>query len=354
MYPFEMHRPSSSMFFLYRIIACCGFIFSLHMIFLFSGINPLFAQEKTGDNTSPARQDIRVSAPSSGDSVKTDKQTVPHVYRINYWVSGSFAILATAGDAYAIPHILHNKPRLTDAEINALNPNVFNVIDRWALRQDPTKRDAYYRVSDIMLPSIMLSAVSLGFDSRIRKEWERVLMMYYEMHAGVFTTYNFSFFGPAFQNKIRPLAYYPEMPLEQREGGNQRNSMFSGHMANATASTFFMAKVYSDFHPEIGRKKYLLYALATIPPMVEGYLRIKALAHFPSDVLVGYAIGAVAGISVPALHRNPNRKVEVGLASLPSGAGLRIAWKLGQKKFNPKENYFVAAASQKATVITAD
>jgi hypothetical protein len=307
--------------------AACFFL-----LFLFLLLNANAQQNDNGSarisNTSENKNDAAI------DSVLSPNMPVPHLYRVNYWVSGGFSILATLGDAYAIPHILHAKKQLTDEEIASLNTNVFNGIDRWALQQDPSKRDAYYRVSDIMLPAIMVSAASLAFDKKIRKDWQRVLMMYYEMHAATFTTYNFSFFGPAFQNKLRPIVYYTEMPIDERKGGNQRNSMFSGHVANATASTFFMAKVYSDYHPEIGKKKYLLFALASVPPLVEGYLRVKALAHFPSDVLVGYAIGAVAGISIPALHRYRNHNINIGLAAVPSGAGLRIAWTPGEKQHN--------------------
>jgi len=33
-----------------------------------------------------------------------------------------------------------------------------------------------------------------------------------------------------------------------------------------------------------------------------GVSRIAAGGHFPSDVLVGYAVGAAVGIALPALH----------------------------------------------------
>lgn len=303
----------------------------LSPVFIFFFISSLSAQ----NTNSPAV-----------DSVIKPQQPVKHIYRMNYWVSGGFSLLATLGDVYAIPNILHNKKSLTDQEIQSLDKSLVNGIDKLAFKQDPAKRDAFYKTSDIMLPAIMLgSGIALQLDKKIRKDWARILMMYYELHAATFSVYNFSFFGPAFQNKIRPVAYYSEIPMDIRKGGGQRNSMFSGHMANATASTFFLAKVYSDYHPEIGKKKYLLFVLASVPPMVEGYLRIKALAHFPSDVLVGYAIGAVAGIAVPALHRYRNRDINVGLAALPSGPGIRISWKPSKKEKSLLNSYAFSARS---------
>ncbi|HEV7620583.1 MAG TPA: phosphatase PAP2 family protein, partial [Flavisolibacter sp.] len=151
-----------------------------------------------------------------------------------------------------------------------------------------------------------------------------------EMHAVTFSIYNFSFFGPAFQNKFRPIVYYDYFSIDERSGGNQRNSLYSGHVASATASTFFMVKVYSDYHPEIGGKKYFLYGLASIPPLIEGYFRVKALAHFPSDVMAGYVIGALTGIIVPELHRYKDKSFHLGLNYSAGGPGLSLAW-------NPKQ-----------------
>ena len=68
-----------------------------------------------------------------------------------------------------------------------------------------------------------------------------------------------------------------------------------------------MAKVYSDYHPELGNKKYWLYGAALIPPLIVGYYRIKAMRHFPTDVITGLAVGAAVGILVPHLHRTKKR-----------------------------------------------
>lgn len=260
------------------------------------------------------------------DSVANTGET-PHIYRMNYWVSGGFSALATAANIYAIPSIIKAKKDLTDDELKSLRPEVLTGFDRWALEQDPSKRDEFYKASDYTLPAIIVGAGALGFDKSIRKDWVRLLMMYYETHAITFSLYNFSFFGPAFQNKLRPYVYYDDyFTAEQRRGGNQRNSQYSGHTATAAAATFFMVKVYSDYHPEIGRKKYLLYGLASVPPIIEGYLRMRALAHFPTDIMIGYVIGATCGVAVPALHRFHSHGIEVGLTSTPVGPGFCLTW----------------------------
>lgn len=260
------------------------------------------------------------------DTAKTTKANEAHMYRVNYWTSSAICVVATATNIYAIPNIIKNKEKITDAELQGLNRDIFTGFDRIALEQDPNKRVDHAKASDYMLPGIIAATGALVFDKQIKKDWFRILLMYYETHAITFSIYNYSFFGPLFQNKYRPIVYYDELSLSERNGGNNRNSMYSGHTATAVASTFFLVKVYCDYHPEIGRKKYLLYTLATIPPLIEGFLRVKAMLHFPSDIMVGMAIGMACGILVPEVHRFKNQKVKLGVSGTPVGPGINIAY----------------------------
>ena len=255
------------------------------------------------------------------------------VYKVNPWVSGTISLVGTATNIWAIDNIIHNKKDLTDQELESLRPDILNSFDRWALDLDPSKREKNYKASDYFLPATVAASAILTLTQKdIRKDWKDILLMYYEMHAVTFNIYNFSFFGPNFQNRVRPVAYYDYFSDEERKGGNQRNSMYSGHTASSAASTFFAVKVYSDYHPEIGNKKILLYGLASVPPLVEGYLRVKALAHFPSDNLIGFAIGAACGIIVPELHKRAHPAVELSLKDTPFGEQLALKWNIGTKK----------------------
>jgi hypothetical protein len=255
-----------------------------------------------------------------------------HLYRMNYWVSGGLSLVATALNIQSINRI-RSKSEITSAEIAGLNPSAFNEFEQMAFHQDPTKTEQYDQTSDYILQGIVAAPVLLGFDKNIRKDVWRLLMMYYETHAITFSIYNYSFFGPTFQNKYRPVVYYTDIPYDARADGNNKNSQYSGHTASAAAATFFMAKVYNDYHPEFSTgKKYLLYGLASIPPLVEGYLRVQALKHFPSDVLIGFVIGATCGIVVPELHRFKRQAIKVGVIGTPAGPGLSLCWTPGQKK----------------------
>ncbi len=57
----------------------------------------------------------------------------------------------------------------------------------------------------------------------------------------------------------------------------------------------------------LGNKKFWLYGAALIPPVTVGYLRIKAMRHFPTDVITGLAVGAAVGILVPHLHKTKKK-----------------------------------------------
>ncbi len=255
-----------------------------------------------------------------------------HPFKMNRWVSGGIGVAGLISDYFLVPVILH-KESLTDSELQRLNKNVYiNGFDRWALEQDPSRRSTFQKYSDYTSATIYSLPFLLAFDGHIRRDWVDMLLLYLETHSVTFSVYNLSFMGPIFQNKYRPIAYYDELPFDQRSSGNNRNSFYSGHVASCAAATFFMAKVYSDFHPDLGWKKYLLYGAASVPPLFMGYLRVKSLDHFPSDVGVGFMVGALCGVLVPEMHRLKDKAISVGSFSSPQGSsGICIQWQPSEK-----------------------
>lgn len=282
----------------------------------------LLAQEDTTDNKGNIKANL-----------KTVDTTTPAVYNINPVSTAVIGVVATAANMIAIKNILHNKRDLTPAEVQGLRRDILNPFDRWALDLDPTKRSKFYTLSDHSLTTVLVgSAATFVLGKKTRKDWLRLGLMYYQTQFLTFAFYDFSFFGPFFQNRLRPYVYYNYFPFEERKGGNQRNSFYSGHVANATAAAFFAAKVYLDYHPEARQKKFLLYGLASVPSLFTGWLRIKALAHFPSDVLAGYLIGATFGIVVPELHRIKTSRLKLSTFNGGTGSGFSLTYKLGPQK----------------------
>jgi len=142
--------------------------------------------------------------------------------------------------------------------------------------------------------------------------------------------YEYSFLGPTFQGRLRPVVYYDTseyISIDTKMNGANRNSFYSGHTATATAAVMFMVKVFTDYHPEIGANKYLLYTAAAVPSLFLAYSRVKSLSHFPSDVMVGFGVGVLCGIIIPEFHRINDKDISLGLYSSPESTGITMTWK---------------------------
>ena len=246
-----------------------------------------------------------------------------HPYHVNYWVSGGIIAVGATGNALGVT-MSSNKPLINSAEITALNPYDINSFDKWALKQDPANRSHYATISDDMLMGILVLPGFMLFNDNIRHDWLDVLLMYAETMSITVNIYEYSFLGPAFQGRFRPAVYYPS--VDHRTDGFNRSSFYSGHTATTAAATFFMAKVYTDYHPEFGGYKYLIYAAAAVPPLIDGYFRVKALFHFPSDVMVGLGVGALCGIVIPEFHHFQVKDVKLGMYTSPMGTGITMNW----------------------------
>ncbi len=231
------------------------------------------------------------------------------IYKINRKVEAPLTVGLFGASFFGFDY-LRNKPKLGYDEVIQLSADDIWWFDRPATRQDPSFRHRAHDISDFFLNSSVVLPGILVLDKKIRKDWLDLLILYGESHA---INTDFYLLDASFVLRTRPFNYNPEVPIEEKLATETRNSFFSGHVSTAATASFFMAKVYSDYHPEIGNKKYLLYTAAVIPPALVGYYRFRAMKHFPTDILTGFIIGATAGILIPELHRinrkNPNLSI---------------------------------------------
>lgn len=109
-------------------------------------------------------------------------------------------------------------------------------------------------------------------------------------------------FSKTLVRRPRPFVYNGMAPLELKLKQEARYSFFSGHTAVSSYFTFAGAQMYNDIYPD-SQYKSTVWATAAILPLLTGYGRMRAGKHFPSDVLVGYGVGALLGVLVPRLHR---------------------------------------------------
>jgi hypothetical protein len=250
------------------------------------------------------------------------------MYKVNPWISGGIALVGLYTNSSGLER-LRDAPLIPEERLNRLNDDDLIGLDRIALRQDPSKSSTSkaQNISDILLYSGALSPVLLFIDRPIRQQWLDVSLMYLESQAVTSNFYSWGPLGPTFAERLRPAAYYTELPLEEREAGNNRNSLYSGHVASTSTGWFFVAKVLDDFHPELGGKKWLLYGLATVPTVLVSINRVKALRHFPTDTILGGIVGAAVGILIPTIHKRSEERMSVGAIYNDQAKGLALGWK---------------------------
>jgi membrane-associated phospholipid phosphatase len=131
----------------------------------------------------------------------------------------------------------------------------------------------------------------------------------------------------AFKNGVRrtrPFVYNPAAPPDLKTQKDARRAFFSGHTSLAAANTFFAAQVFEGYFPE-SRLRPLIWGLAAVIPAWTSAERYLAGKHFPSDLLAGYAWGALCGWLIPRLHRQTGK---IHLRPFPAGAGMSLEWQL--------------------------
>jgi membrane-associated phospholipid phosphatase len=261
------------------------------------------------------------------DSSISARSLAPHstskpIYHVNYWVSAPIILAGLAGGTVwlGIP-----KSDITDAELSAVNPNNVPSFDRIALHQNIALVPSWNVYAEItqIFGAVMPLAVLLDRD--IRSDWLHVMTIGLEVNMVTLGVYSLTPFGPNFIDRYRPKVYYADYG-EDRKNGLNKASFYSGHVASMAASSFFIAKVYSDYHPDAN--KYLVYGLAAIPPLAMSYIRLMTLSHFPSDIAMGLAVGTICGIVIPELHRIGSKDMSMGVYSSPQSTGFSIHFML--------------------------
>ncbi len=217
-------------------------------------------------------------------------------YKLHYKVDIPVTAVGAIWSGFAFSKI-YDKPESSVADIAALNKDDLNKLDRWAAGMHNENADAnsnYLFYGSIPLPFLLLA------DKKIRHDAPKIGFMYLESMAITGLLYTG---GDYFIDRYRPETYRTDKTPAEKTGGNYRNAFFAGHVALVGTATFFMAKIYNDYHPHNGFK-YVVWGVAIAATGTTAYLRHIAGKHFPTDIAVGTAIGVLSGVLVPELHKN--------------------------------------------------
>ena len=219
--------------------------------------------------------------------------------------------LSTWGSSYLFANNIQSFSPEQVYNLDRARVNSFDRVATFNQSYEADKTSDYLALSSKLLPVLFLAG------DRTRENFHEIAFLYAETYlvANGLTTMTKSAVG-----RPRPFVYNESFDVNDKLGRGARYSFFSGHTSKTAALSFFSAKVYADFHPESEWRPFVWAAAATLPA-VTGYLRVKSGKHYPSDVMVGYAVGALTGILVPHLHKR-NKKAKNKNLRLSMGAGV--------------------------------
>jgi membrane-associated phospholipid phosphatase len=254
------------------------------------------------------------------ETIKLKRKT--NIYTLKPAIDIPIIAIGTGFSLFAFTTI-YDKPPSTEEEINNLKRSDINAFDRWAIypySNSLSNISAYEFHGSIPLPVILFLITK-----ETRQDFWKLSFLYWE---ALSITGLFGSGAPYFIDRHRPYAYTSETPMEKRMIPNAKNSAFSGHVEVVATSVFFTAKVYSDYYPET---KLMVFGLASVATGGMAYLRLKGGQHFPSDVLIGAALGTLSGILVPHFHKHKLIKnPDLSITPFNSGRskGLSLTYKL--------------------------
>jgi membrane-associated phospholipid phosphatase len=201
------------------------------------------------------------------------------------------------------------------------SPSSLLGIDRIAVTQTIDPHAATY--SDIGLGLALGFAAADPFLSAERDGWDAALVDAVMYAESLSLTLALTDATKIAVRRPRPIDY---LNVEKNPTDTNLELSFpSGHAAT-TAATTATATYLAFIRSPGSARPWITLCAGTLLTAFVGYERVRAGAHFPTDVLAGALEGGAIGVLVPHLHRHdevtPN--VWVGLAPVPGGGALSV------------------------------
>lgn len=194
----------------------------------------------------------------------------------------------------------NNLVPLSAEQIRLLDPDKVFSIDQFATSKRSLTADDW---SDYTHFASMALPVSLLAGSNHKQDLAIVGVMLTE---AIGLNASLTILSKNIFKRTRPFAYNTSVNITDKQVRSARQSFVSGHTSNSATLGFFTAKVFSDLNPDSSWKPVFWTIGAGLPAVVGG-LRVAAGKHFITDVISGYALGALIGYFIPELHRKSRR-----------------------------------------------
>lgn len=188
---------------------------------------------------------------------------------------------------------------LTMEEIAKLREREFNRFDRWSIHPINYKADKisdFFVLTSLALPATAIPAMNTD---------QAVNGMHLYLQAAM-ANYFLMTFTKGLAHRPRPYVFEGSTPRDILTDREATISFYSGHTSTASTFSFLAASLIQQYSGS-QTIRTLGWATAIAVPAVVGYLRIRAGKHWYTDVLVGYASGAMIGMGIPLLHSNDRK-----------------------------------------------
>lgn len=219
-----------------------------------------------------------------------------NVYNNNLKIDIPIAVLSTSLTGIGF-YLRNTKPGCDTAQINKLDPFKFKGYNYQVTCNYSYKASI---ASDVLFIAGFAAPLFLYFDKHADPSWQ---LLAYQTFAITGMGYGLS---AGLVDKYRPYAYNSEIIMKRRASRKVRNSFYAGHPAVTAAGMFFLAKTYSDYHPN-SDLRYAFWGGAALSSAACGYFRYRGGFHFPSDIIIGTLAGTLTGILVPHFHKRTEK-----------------------------------------------
>ena len=225
-----------------------------------------------------------------------------------YETGGRDALLAPVGLGLSLlgEHLGGRNGTLSLEEIAALTPERVNAFDRTAAR---SWSPGWAHASDWSRNVLVGGAALAGFaDPLSDSRWEDAATMGAIFVESYLLIRGATYVAKELAGRKRPYVYNDALSAEARHAIATEDdegaflSFYSGHAAGAFMAATLLSTVYVDSHGRSTTSDALWGSSLAVAGFT-ALARVKAGKHFPTDVLVGSAVGAAVGHLVPRLHR---------------------------------------------------
>jgi membrane-associated phospholipid phosphatase len=210
------------------------------------------------------------------------------------------------------------------SEVESLNRNNVNRFDRSATYNNSQIAESLSYAGHYFFP-VALSFMYL--DSRVRRNWATVPIMYLE--GFIICNMGITDLTKSIVQRNRPYLYNTDLSTQDKldRGADGKRSFFSGHTSFNFYSATFISKVFWDMNPDSNYRYAFVGVTYAIASFV-GYMRYEAGKHYPTDILVGAAVGSLIGYMVPALHLKTLGEMTVNPLIMNNYQGIVLTYNL--------------------------